>query len=324
MEDKFRFGIMGAGNIARQFCDAVTRQGEGVVAAVASKSIERAESFAKDQGIAHAYGSYEQMLREEKLDAVYVAATTNAHYELTMQCLEHDVPVLCEKAMCRNSKEAEGIFRYAREHGIFVMEGMWSRFLPKMAKVKEWLAAGKIGKVNLVTCGIGFQAPKDFTNRYYNPALGGGATYDILVYCYEIARYFFPEIPQECVCRADWSASGVDKTDVIVLKYPECMISLIATFEGDIPNTMIFYGEKGRIELLYPHYGKEASLYIEGEEPEKFAEDKEENGFVYEIGEVIRCVREGKIESAVAPHSMTMEMAKVFDEILKQKEGLSI
>ena len=74
MEDKFRFGIMGAGNIARQFCDAVTRQGEGVVAAVASKSIERAESFAKDQGIAHAYGSYEQMLREEKLDAVYVAA----------------------------------------------------------------------------------------------------------------------------------------------------------------------------------------------------------------------------------------------------------
>ena len=137
-------------------------------------------------------------------------------------------------------------------------------------------------EVNLVTCGIGFQAPKDFTNRYYNPALGGGATYDILVYCYEIARYFLPEIPQECVCRADWSASGVDKTDVIVLKYPECMISLIATFEGDIPNTMIFYGEKGRIELLYPHYGKEAFLYIEGEEPEKFAEDKEENGFVYD------------------------------------------
>lgn len=321
MENKFRFGIMGAGNIARQFCDAVTRQGECVVAAVASKSLERAEAFAAEQGISHAYESYVEMLKEEKLDAVYVAATTNAHFELTMLCLEHGVPVLCEKAMCRNSKEAETIFNYAREKGVFVMEGMWSRFLPKMAKVKEWLEEQKIGDIRLVNCDIGFQAPKEAENRYYNPALGGGATYDILVYCYEIVRYFFEHEPQECICMSDWSETGVDRTDSVLLKYPGCQISLLATFEADIPNDMIFYGTRGRIRLPLPHYGKECWLEVDGEEPEVFTEDREENGFVYEIGEVIRCVREGKLESPVAPHSMTLEMSRVFDRILEQKRG---
>lgn len=315
MEKKFRFGIMGAGNIARQFCDAVTRQGEGVVAAVASKSLERAEKFAKEQGISHFYGNYEEMLEREKPDAVYVAVTTNAHQELTMLCLERGIPVLCEKAMCRNGKEAEDIFRCSRENNVFVMEGMWSRFLPKMKKVKEWLEEERIGKVNLVTCNIGFQAPEDMENRYYNPSLGGGATYDILVYCYEIARYFFEDKPLECVCMTDWAKSGVDQTDTVLLKYPECIVSLTATFQGDIPNDMIFYGAKGKIVVPYPHYGKEAYLYVEGETEEIFDNDKEENGFVYEISEVIRCVREGKIESSVASHQMTLDMAQVFDQI---------
>lgn len=316
---KFRFGIMGPGNIAENFCEAVKRQGEGVVAAVASRNPDRARTFAEKHGIEKSYGSYEQMLEEEELDAVYVAVTTNAHYEATMLCLDHKVPVLCEKAMCVNSKDAEEIFRRSEELGVFVMEGMWSRFLPKMAKVKEWLAEEKIGKVSLVTCGIGFNAEKNMENRYYNPALGGGATYDILVYCYDIATDFFEQSPQECVCVSDWSESGVDRTDVVVLKYPGCMVQLICTFEGNIAEEMVFYGTKGRIVLPHPHYARECWLYVDGEEPVEFTEDQEEFGFVYEIAEVIKCVREGKVESSVAPHSMTLEAGRLYDRILEQR-----
>ncbi|MBS6194314.1 MAG: Gfo/Idh/MocA family oxidoreductase [Clostridiales bacterium] len=319
MDRKFRFGIMGPGKIAENFYKAVERQGEGMVAAVASKDIGRARTFADRFGIEKAYGSYEKMLEEEELDAVYVAVTTNAHYEVTMLCLEHRVPVLCEKAMCVNSREAEEIFARSKELGVFVMEGMWSRFLPKMAKVKEWLAEEKIGKVSLVTCGIGFNAEKNWENRYYNPALGGGATYDILVYCYEIATDFFEQPPKECVCVSDWSESGVDRTDVVVLKYPGCLVQLICTFEGEIAEEMVFYGDKGRIVLPHPHYARECFLQVNGEEPVEFTEDQEELGFVYEIGEVIRCVREGKTESSRAPHRMTLEASRLYDRILEQR-----
>lgn len=318
MDKQFRFGIMGAGNIAEKFCDAVRKQGEGIVAAVASRSMDRAIAFAKKQGIPKAYDSYEQMLKEEDLDGVYVAVTTNAHYELTMLCLDHKVPVLCEKAMCVNSHDAETIFKRSKEQGVFVMEGMWSRFLPKMDQVKKWLSEERIGKVTFVTCGIGFNAPKDMTNRYYNPNLGGGATYDILVYCYEIATFFFEEPPVRCLCTSDWSPSGVDQTDVVVLRYPDCLVQLTATFQGDIREEMIFYGEKGRIVLPHPHYAPECWLYADGEEPFCYTEDKADNGFVYEIGEMIRCVREGKIESSIAPHRMTIEASRLYDEILSQ------
>ncbi len=319
MSRQFRFGIMGAGNIAETFCDAVKKQGEGVVAAVASRSQERAEAFARKHGIPKAYDQYEKMLREEELDGVYVAVTTNAHKQLVMLCLDHRVPVLCEKAMCVNSQDAKEIIGRSRELGVFVMEGMWSRFLPKMNQVKEWLREGRIGDVALVTCGIGFNAPKDPQNRYYNPALGGGATYDILVYCYEIATYFFEQPPIRSVCASDWSESGVDRTDVVVLNYPGCLVQLTATFEGDIPEEMVFYGTKGRIVLPHSHYAPECWLYAEGKEPFCYTEDRADNGFVYEIGEMIRCVREGKTESSIASHRMTLEAARLYDEILKQR-----
>ena len=289
------------------------------MAAIASRSMERARAFADKHGIPKAYGSYEQMLEEEPLDGVYVAVTTNAHYKLVMLCLDHRKPVLCEKAMCVNSRDAEEIFTRAKELGVFVMEGMWSRFLPKMQQVKQWLAEEKIGKVSLVTCGIGFNAPKDAANRYYNPELGGGATYDILVYGYDIVTYFFEQPPVQCLCTSDWSASGVDQTDVVVLKYPECMAQIITTFQGDIQEEMVFYGEKGRIVLPHPHYAPECWLYVDGEEPYCYQEDKVKYGFAYEIGEVIRCVREGKVESDIAPHRMTIEASRLYDEILSQK-----
>ena len=133
----FRFGIMGAGGIAAKFCDAVRRLEDAKVAVVASKSVERAERFARENGIARFYGNYEEMLEREKPDAVYVATTNNFHFENVMQCIGHGVPALCEKSMFMPLAEAEEAICFAREKMVFLMEAMWSRFLPCVQKARE-------------------------------------------------------------------------------------------------------------------------------------------------------------------------------------------
>lgn len=141
---KFRFGIMGAGNIAGKFCDAVSRIPDCEVAAVSGKSEERAARFAQENGIPTSYGNYEQMLEKERLDCVYIATMPNTHFELCMLCLKHRVPVLCEKAMFQSEKQAQEAFGQARRDGIFMMEAMWSRFLPAVRQAKAWLEEGRI------------------------------------------------------------------------------------------------------------------------------------------------------------------------------------
>lgn len=188
-----QFGIMGAGNIARKFADAV-RQVEGAqVAAVASKSLERAQAFAQEQHIPAGYGGYQEMLQRPDIDAVYIATTNNFHYENILQCLEHGKHVLCEKSMVLHTRQAEEVFALAREKGLFLMECMWVRFLPKIQKVKEWVETGRIGRLKCAQGNLGFYAGKDLTTRAYNPALGGGSMYDLGVYLIEVLGYFATE-----------------------------------------------------------------------------------------------------------------------------------
>ena len=324
MEGKFRFGIMGAGNITRQFCDAVQRTGIAVVAAVAGRTPGKAAKLAEEFQIPGVYEDYEEMLKKEQLDAVYIAVTTNAHYELAMLCLDYRMPVLCEKAMFRTYQEAKTVFDRSSQLGVFVMEGMWSRFLPKMAAIRRWIAEGRIGKVTMAQVDIGFQAPLDPQNRYFNRDLGGGAMYDLTVYCYDILTGIMEKPVKEVDIQTIWTDTDVDGAELLQVKMDGCLARLAASFLTDLGDKAVFFGSKGRIEMKNPHYGQECWLYEDGKEPEVFAEDHEENGFVYEIREVVNCVRSGVIESQVAPHSMTLEASRLYDRILETKEAAEV
>ena len=184
----FRFVILGAGQIAGKFADAVRRIEGAEVISVGSRSPERGAEFARANGIPHA-GSYEEMLALRP-DAAYIAATTEAHAALTRLCIEHSIPVLCEKAMFTNAAEAEEVFALAREKYVFCMEAMWSRFLPTNIEMKRVLDSGVIGEVKYAEFAIGWQAPNGPRSRFYQKELGGGAAYDLLVYCYELADFY--------------------------------------------------------------------------------------------------------------------------------------
>lgn len=314
---KFRFAVMGAGHISHKFCDAVSLIDECEITAIASRDLKKARKVAHKYGIAAAYDSYEQMLIDEKPDAVYISVTTNAHYDLAMLCMAHDTPILCEKAMFRSACEAEDVFRHSKEQGIFAMEAMWSLFLPNIRQARQWIEEGKIGDITLGRFDIGFQAEKNPKNRFYNPDLGGGACYDILVYAYDILTWLIGQPVQGTSVQAVYTNDGVDKTDIVQLEFPDCMGVLTATFEANLGDQeqAVVYGSRGKIVIPHAHHGKECCLYVEGEEPVTWKDDKTINGFVYEIQEVMSYIERGEIESSTVPHEMTMRTSLLFDKI---------
>lgn len=317
----FRFAVMGAGNISNKFCDAVSRIADCEVTAVAARSMERAQAFAGKHHLKAAYDSYEEMLREEKPDCVYIGVVTGAHYELTMLCLNYNVPVLCEKAMFMNSTQAKAVFERAKSRQVFVMEAMWSRFLPAVRKVKNWVEEGRIGTVRYCDTAIGFHAPEDKENRYHNAALGGGAAYDITVYAYELTTWILGEEIRKSQETVIWEDTGVDLTEHITLHYPEAIASLTTTFAADLEEKMILYGEKGKIILPVPHYPSEAFLYQgKNQLAEHFKDEVTENGFVYQVMEVMECIRSRKTESSVVPWACTLSCAELFDRIIATKK----
>ena len=196
------------------------------------------------------------------------------------------------------------------------MEALWSRFLPAVREAEEWLATGRIGKAKLAHCTIGFRADQNPEKRYYSPKLGGGASKDITVYAYEITTYLIRQKLKNRTVSAIWSESGVDESSIVTLEFEETLASLMTTFAADTDERLVIYGERGRIELPYPHYASEAFLYGEkGELLEHFRDEVTKNGFTYEIEEMIRCVEIGLCESPVVPHSATLSCAELFDEI---------
>lgn len=318
--DKFRFVIIGAADIANKFCNAAANWEDCVVTAVGSRSLERARAFAEKNGLASAYGSYEEMLIAEKPDAAYIAVTTDAHYEMCLLCIKHNVPFLCEKTMCTGVAQTTEVFRLAEEKGLFAMEAMWSRFLPAVKKAREWVQTGAVGEVVYGDINVGFRAKDGNENRFWNPKLGGGVAFDLTVYSYEIMTYLLEQPILERHCMATFSESGVDASNVITLRYEKALACLKSSIAVAMEEKMVIDGREGRIVVPTPHFAKEAFLYDKDKNlVEHFKDEQFENGFTYEIREVIDCIRAQKKESAIVPHSLTIEFAQVCEELLTRK-----
>lgn len=304
-----------------KFCDAVKSIADCTVAAVGSKSLSRAETFARENGISRWYGDYEELLKKERPDAVYIAATSNDHYRLTMMALDYGIPVLCEKAMFQNSGQASVVFARSEKEKVFVMEAMWSRFLPAVRTAAKWLEQGRIGKVTAAEAAIGFLAPYDPSNRYFSPALGGGAALDLTVYTFELLTGFFGN----GFCCTDItvypSETGVDETEHIVLEYPEFPAVMTTSLRAPLEERLVLCGTAGRIVVPRPHMAEEAFLFDgSGNCVETYRDTETVNGFQYEIREVIDCIRAGQTQSNVVPHRDTKACAELFDRINEELE----
>ncbi|MBO7359463.1 MAG: Gfo/Idh/MocA family oxidoreductase [Clostridia bacterium] len=316
----FRFAVMGAGKIARKFCDAVALTEGCTVCAVASKSMDRARALASEKDIPAAYDSYEQLLKQEKPDCVYISATCDAHYELSMLCASYGVNVLCEKAMFTCLSEAESFFRFADEKGIFSMEALWSRFLPANRQARKWIAEGRIGTPVAAEMGIGFAAAHDPENRYFSPKLGGGAANDLTVYGLQLLTWVLDRPITRARAEVTPAFTGVDATSMVLLRLGDDVPALVrSSLMAPVDQQLVVYGTEGKLLIPRPHFGAEVFLTKPDEAQNlHFKDETTVNGFTYEVEEVMRCVREGLTESPVVPHSSTLACCRVFDLIREE------
>ena len=314
----FRWVILGAGDIAIKFNDAVRRIEGAEVIGVGSRSAERGAAFAEKHGIPHS-GTYQEML-DLRPDAAYIAATTEAHADLTRLCINAGIPVLCEKAMFTNAAEAEEVFALAKEKQVFAMEAMWSRFLPAIVELKKTLDSGAIGQVKHAEISIGWEAYSGPNSRFYLKELGGGAAYDLLVYCYELME-FFVGIPEKVEnVSVHWASPGVDEPETVTLRYPWGLATLTASIGVRLAARTVIMGNKGQLRMLRPHFGSDFVVRHPDGTEDYWKDDKTENGFVYEAEEVMRCVKAGLLESPTVPHELTLRCAKLFDQLNATKE----
>jgi len=318
----FRWGIIGCGLIAPRFVEQLRKTGEGDVVAAASKSMRRARKLRDATGISAVYDSYEEMLRSESLDAVYIATTHNAHRRNALLCFRYGRPVLVEKPITRNAAEAEQILGSARDTGLFCMEAMWTRFNPSSHAVKALIDDGAIGSVQHFRAAfcvkMKWRSRKMMPwNRMINPFLAGGALLDIGVYPISYARMIFGCPPSAIEAAAAMLWTGVDKTAQIHFTYPDgARADMIASFRETRPRVAVITGTDGEIRIAHFSGAEKLQLTRAGCAPETISCG--EPGFVHEIREVHRCLREGRIESPLMPHAESLETMRVMDAVRGQ------
>ena len=315
----YHFGIIGAGNIAHKFIEAVRMTKNADVTAVASKSLERARDWAEKEGLSRYYDSYETLLADPDIDIIYIATLSNAHYDNIKACLEAGKHVICEKPMTQTASQAQEVITLAREKQLFLMEGMWSRFLPKSLQVRRWIQKGRIGELHLMQANIGWKADKTYNKRLFYPELGGGSLYDIGIYPMELLPYYADQkITQIQFLKKDYS-TGVDDIVSLNLQLERCIANIQCSFTTKMPEDAYLYGSDGYIHIPKIHFGNRARLYdLEDRLVEDFHEGLD-NGFYYEVCEVISCIEKGQTESSICPLNMTYDNTKLFDHVLRSR-----
>ncbi|WP_276500241.1 Gfo/Idh/MocA family protein [Terrimonas pollutisoli] len=315
----FKWGIIGPGKIAEKFAEALLNCPNAELWAVASRDKERAESFGKKYRAAKYYDQYEALINDEEIDVVYVATPHTFHYRHVLLCVKNKKPVLCEKPLSVNYQSALEMITLAKENKVFLMEAMWTRFLPVIKEVFRLVEEGEIGKIIFVRADFGFSFPYDTENRIFNMKLGGGSLLDIGVYPLFLALSLLGE-PDSIKTSAHFSTTGADESMNIMLSYKNGeMASLYSTILATTPTTAEITGTKGSITIQQPWYKASAIVLRKPDGTEKnISMPYGDNGFEFEINEVMNCLEQGTTESTLMSLDFSLMMARVVNEICNQ------
>lgn len=316
MEAKVKWGIIGLGGIAHKFAQALEVIPEAELVAVASRSKENAEAFGNEYNVLTRYDSYDDLVIDKEVEAVYIATTHNSHKELTIKCLKQGKAVLSEKPIAVNQKEMLEMIKHAKEQNVFLMEALWTRFLPVTEMIKSWIDNGRIGEIRHISANFGFRGNNDPNARLLNPKLAGGALLDIGIYPIFFFTFLYDEAPAEIKSIVKFSETGVDVDSNIIMKYSDNkMANMAISFNTYIPRDGLITGTKGVIRIPQFTRSTSATLEIDGEIVEEVNIPFIKNGFEYEIAEVMKCLREGKIESELMSLEESLRLVRIMDAI---------
>jgi len=321
---KIKWGILGCGHIAEKFAKSLASVEGGELVACASRTPGKAEAFAKAVTGAKSFSDYEPLLSDLEVDAVYVATTHNFHCENVLLALEYDKAVLCEKPLGVNADESRRMAVEAQKRKLFLMEAMWTRFLPAIQQMKHWLDEDRIGQVKVIRADFSFNKPFDAESRLYNPELAGGALLDVGIYPVSLASFVMGTQPERVAALATFAETGVDETTLVNFGYADgAMAQLSCGITSASENRAEIVGTKGRIILPDGFHGAtNVELCLKDAHQEKLRLPYvDSEGFRFEIEAVHQALREGKRESSIMPVSESVAIAETMDRILHSLKG---
>ncbi len=315
-----RWGIIGPGNIAREFAEDLkyVETAKCEIGPVLGHTIEHTSEFVKKHGgfIAKDLDEFVKSIP----DAAYIATPHPLHFEQTVICLENKIPVLCEKPLAINEKQVSGLIEASQRNKIFLMEGLWTRFLPSFQFLLNIIQSGTIGEIIHLRADMSFIAEKDKNNRFFNPRLGGGSLLDVGIYTIYLA-YFLLGNPDAIFAAGRINDANIDETCGIMLKYNNGNYAMLqSSIITQTSGSAWIHGSEGSIRIKRPwtERPEKIEVIINNESSFKHIPSWQGRGFQYEVQEVIRCLYNGKTESDILPHVASMDVVKIMDEVRSQ------
>ena len=315
-ERKFNWGIIGPGRIAHQFADGLKAIDDAALYAVASTNPARAQAFAAQHGGQKTYDNYEALVNDPQVDAIYIATPHRFHLDNALQCLRAGKPVLCEKPLTVNAAEMQQLIDTARANNVFLMEALWTRYLPIYGQIREWLDAQSIGDLRLLVSTFGINVPKAEDDRWLSPDLAGGTLLDMGVYPIAVSQWIMQQNPVEFNVQAQLASTGVDVLTAGLLKYDNGVISQFHTsFIHDGVNDLYIYGTTGHIRIHANYWGATQASLVANGQTTTVARPFRGGGFEYQTEEAMRCIRAGLLESPGMTHADTLANTQLMDRL---------
>lgn len=321
MNNRVRLGILGTGNMAHAFAKGLGHAHNVELRAVASREQASAAKFADEFKVPKAYADYQSLAADPDIELVYIATPHSCHRENSLMCLEAGKAVLCEKPFSINAGEAAEVIAKAREKSLFLMEAMWTRYLPSVVKLRELLAEGAIGNVQLMLGGGAFMPAFDPDAYLFRPDLGGGVLLDAGVYLVSMASMVFGS-PAKVLAVGSKGPTGVDEHDAFVLEHANGAIaSMYVSLRARSSPELTLLGDRGKIHLHAPVFAPpKLTLSIKGQADQVLPFPFEGNGYQFQAIEAAACIRAGRTESAIMPLDETLAILRTMDQIRQQLE----
>ena len=315
----FKWGIIGTGGIARAFANDIAYLSDHVIAAVGSRNLANAESFVKTVPGAKAHGSYDALISDSDIDAIYVATPHPSHKENVIAALNAKKPVLCEKPFAVNAAEAKEMVAAAKANNVALMEAMWARFLPHYAKIREIVASGVLGQITTIHADHGQRLADQNISRLIEPSLAGGALLDLGIYPISFAHMVLG-IPQSITSTAVFTDKGVDAQTSMILDYADGSQAILnTTMIVQTPCTAVIAGLNGYLEVNRTFYNPTSMrLTLFDGTVTEYPSDYKGHGLREQAVEFARVVKSGAKESPILTWDDTIAIMEIMDTVRSQ------
>jgi predicted dehydrogenase len=312
---EIRWGIVGAGRIAHTFAKDMPATSAGVVQAVAARSGDAAAAFASEYGIPNVYQGYEALYADPEVDAVYVATPHTLHLQNAGDALRAGKAVLCEKPITTTAAECQQLIDIAAASSSYLMEAMWTWFLPAIRAAKQWVDEGRIGRLVQVKADFGYPMGYAPDKREYAAELAGGCLLEMGVYPVALAALFTEQDPTDTNVVSRYAPNGVEDDVVAVFNYDDFVATLGTSYRAKLKNSAYIIGEEAFIEIPNFWCATECQLWELDERVDHFVHERAGNGFEYQIEAVDNDLLAGRLQSEIVPLSESLRFQNHMDLI---------